>query len=214
MIAVARAAAAAALLLAAGAAPAAVPGPVQRAVDAALAPPGARAEVLELRGDLGAGCRLARGEVPRRIEASSRNAVHLVGEGDGRSCEAGAWARVRVVAPVLVTSRAVAAGEALADAVAREDRELLPGRAPLSAVPDGAVADRALAPGVALELWALRVGPRPGEPVTVVAHAGTLTVESAGRAIPCRRGRACALLPSGRRVEGDWHAGRIEVGLP
>ena len=204
------------VLLLAGAARAGVPAPVQAAVDAALAVRGARAEVLEVRGELPAGCVLSRAEVPRAVQASSQAAVHLVGEtAEGRPCDAWAWARVRLVAPVLVTTRAVAPGEAVAAAaVAREDREVLPGRAPLRELPDGAVADRALPPGIAVEMSALRVGPRPGESVMVVARAGALTVESTARAVPCRRGRACAVLPSGRRVEGAWHGGRIDLDSP
>jgi len=34
-----------------------------------------------------------------------------------------------------------------------------------------------------------------------VVRAGELLAEQQGQAVACRRGRACALLPSGRRVE-------------
>jgi hypothetical protein len=50
--------------------------------------------------------------------------------------------------------------------------------------------------------------------VAVLLRAGTLSIEQRGTAVACRHGRACALLPSGRRVEGDWHGGRIELGTP
>jgi hypothetical protein len=50
--------------------------------------------------------------------------------------------------------------------------------------------------------------------VVAVIVAGALRVEQQARALPCRAGRACALLPSGRRVEGAWHAGRIVVEAP
>jgi hypothetical protein len=45
-------------------------------------------------------------------------------------------------------------------------------------------------------------------------RAGALSVEQSGRAVPCPRGRACAVLPSGRRVEGRLEDGRILVELP
>jgi hypothetical protein len=32
--------------------------------------------------------------------------------------------------------------------------------------------------------------------------------------VACARGRACAVLPSGRRIEGAWHGGRIVVESP
>ena len=207
--------AAAVLLLLSSAAHAAVPAPVQAAVDSAVAIAGARAEVLDVQGELPAGCALTRAEVPRPVQASSRVAVHLFGAAaEGRRCEGWAWAHVRLAAPALVTTRAVAAGEPIAAAVMREQREVLPGRAPVAELPEGAVADRPLAPGAAVDASALRVGPRAGEIVTVVARAGALTVESTARAVPCRRGRVCAVLPSGRRVEGAWHGGRIDLESP
>jgi len=88
------------------------------------------------------------------------------------------------------------------------------GHEPLSALPAGALASRTIAAGAQLESSLLQVGPRPGEVVTVRLQAGALAVEQAGRALPCPRGRACALLPTGRRVEGRLEGGRILVELP
>ena len=45
----------------------------------------------------------------------------------------------------------------------------------------------------------------------VVLRSGALTVEQRGQSVACRHGHACALLPSGKRVEGVWHEGRIEL---
>jgi hypothetical protein len=192
-----------------------VPPPLRAAVSEALALPGARAEILELAGSLPARCTLTRAELPGPITSSGRVAVHLFGAGvPGRSCVGWAWARVRVTAPSLVTTRAVVEGDPLAAAVAVSEREVQPGKAPLSALPEGAIAARALSAGVPLDETLLRVGARPGETVAVVLQAGALSVEQQGRAIACRRGRVCALLPSGRRVEGIWHEGRIVLGSP
>jgi hypothetical protein len=94
------------------------------------------------------------------------------------------------------------------------EMEVLPGRTPLTALPPGAVASRAIAAGAAIEPGSLRVGPAPGEPVAVMLRVGDVSVEQTGRALSCARGRACALLPSGRRVEGAFDGTRIQVELP
>ncbi len=189
------------------------PPPLPAVVEAALRPgPGARAEVLEVQGALPPRCPWTSAEVTQPVAASGRVAVRLLGAGP--DCEAWAWARVRVRARVLVTTRAVDAGAPLAAAAELAEREILPGRGHLASLAEGAVAARALAAGTVLDEGAVRVGPPPGDPVWVVLRTGTLTLERAGQAVPCRRGRACALLPSGRRVEGAWHGGRIELETP
>ena len=188
---------------------------VQTALEAALALPGARVELVELGAASPRGCAAESAEAKQRIAASGRVALRLSGrDGAGGACEAWAWARVRVKAPALAASRAIAEGEPLTGAVAASEREVLPGREPLGALPEGAVAVRALAAGTALDASDLRIGPRPGEPVRVVLRAGSLEISQEGRAIPCRRGRACAVLPSGRRVEGVVSAGRLVLEGP
>lgn len=185
------------------------------AIEAALAGAGARAELLAVDGAAPAGCAVERAEAARPVTASGRAAVRLVGrDAAGRGCEAWVWARVRVKGPALVTQRAVAGGERLATAVTPVERELTSGRPLLAALPEDARAARALGAGVALEPSFVRDGPLPGEPVTVSLRSGALVVEDRGRAVACTRGRACALLPSGRRLEGAWHGGRIVVDLP
>ncbi len=191
---------------------------VRESVAAALAVPGARAEVLGVDGALPAGCALARVEVPRPVTASGRVAVRLAGSpvqgGTAVSCDRWAWARVRIFAPALLTTREVGEGAPLEGAVRAEEREVRAGRPPLDELPKGATAARHLDAKTVLDDGLVRVGPQPGDEVTVVLLAGALSVERQGRALPCPRGRACALLPSGKRIEGDWHAGRIEVELP
>ena len=59
----------------------------------------------------------------------------------------------------------------------------------------------------------MRVGPRPGQPVTVVVRVGD--IEAFRSAHACRRlmGRLRAL-PGGKRVEGRFTDGHIEVSAP
>jgi hypothetical protein len=205
----------AATLALALAAAAATADPVQAALDGALAVPGARAELVALRGGAPTGCRVGRAEAPAPLAASGRAAVRLSGaDGAGARCEGWAWAEVRVTAPMLATTRVVREGEALEGAVALAVREVAPGRPPFTELPEGAAAARDLPAGAALHPGSVRAGPRPGEPVVAVVVAGALRVEQQARALPCRAGRACALLPSGRRVEGAWHGGRIVVEQP
>jgi hypothetical protein len=94
------------------------------------------------------------------------------------------------------------------------EAEVRAGHAPLATAPEGAVAARAIPAGAPIEEAMLRRGPAPGAPVAVVLRSGLIAVETTGRAVPCPRGRACALLPSGRRVEGRLDAGRILVEPP
>jgi hypothetical protein len=191
-----------------------VPPPVRAAIAAAVALPGASAEVLDLAGALPARCALTRAEAPRPVSASGRVAVHLFGRDGVERCDGWAWARVRVSAPSLVTARAVMEGAALEGAVVAVEREIVVGRPPVTMLPEGAIADRALAAGVPLDEALFRIGARPGQAVAVVLRTGALVVEQRGQAIACRRGRACALLPTGRRVEGTWHDGRIQLESP
>jgi hypothetical protein len=121
---------------------------------------------------------------------------------------------VRVFAPALIARRAVPEGAPVEPAVASGEREVAAGRPPLSSLPPGAVAARDIPAGVPIEPSHLRVGPRPGEPVAVLLRVGDVAVEETGRALPCARARACALLPSGRRVEGRFDGTRILLESP
>jgi hypothetical protein len=57
-------------------------------------------------------------------------------------------------------------------------------------------------------------GPRAGTSVRIVVRTGALTVEQLGRIVPCSRDAVCAVLPSGRHVEGRLEDGRLIVDLP
>jgi flagella basal body P-ring formation protein FlgA len=188
---------------------AAAPTPVG-AVQAALAVPGASAEVEAVHSTSARGCDAAAWETLRAVDASGSVALRFTGrDSAGGACEGFAWASVRVRAPALVATRAIAAGEPLAGAVALSSAEVRPGRAGLTALPGAAVAARPVRAGAPLSRGDLRVGPRPGEPVTVVVRAGALELEQPARAVACPG--ACALLPGGRRVEGRFEDGHILV---
>lgn len=193
---------------------AAAPTAVEQAVAAATAP-GLRAEVLEYRPAVETGCAPERAEALREVAASGQVALRVEGrDAGGARCEGWGWARVRAVAPALRATRAVRAGEALAGAVSLGEAEVIAGRRALAELPEGAVAARPLSAGAPVESGALRTGPTPGAALTVVVRAGALAVAQPGRAVACGRERACAVLPSGRRVEGRLQDGALWVEAP
>jgi hypothetical protein len=187
-----------------------------QAVADALAVPGAKAELLDLRISSGAACPATRAEALHAVSGSGLVPLRLVGTGpEGRPCESFGWARVRVTAAGLVLSHAVAYGEPLQGAVVPGDVELRTGRPPpLAEIPAGGRAARALAGGAPVLAGDVQEGPLPGEPITVVIRAGALEISQAGRALPCARGRCGALLPGGRRVEGKLEHGQLVLETP
>jgi len=162
-----------------------------------------------------AGATVERVEVPRPVDGSGRFAVKLIGSrASGEPCESWSWVRVRLFADVPVVTRAVRGGDSLAGAFKTEEREIQPGHVPAS-VGAGAIADRSLGAGQMLEADAVKVpGLRAGETVRVVLVSGGLAVEQIGRAVPCGRNHNCAVLPSGKHVDGALVEGRLMVQIP
>jgi hypothetical protein len=195
-----------------------VPGPgtppaVEAALEHALALPRARVQLLDYRPQSPI-CPPAQAEATRPITASGQVALRLSGSKEGRPCESWAWATVRVFTPSWVTTRSLREGEPLDGALRAEMREVREGLAPLTNPSSGAVTVRALPAGQVVLEADSRTGPRPGDPLTVAIRIGALEVEEIGRALPCARGRVCALLPSGKRLEGDFRNGRLMVEAP
>ncbi|MGC4120552.1 MAG: hypothetical protein QM765_39430 [Myxococcales bacterium] len=182
-----------------------------------LAVPGARLEVVGVnRSNWPAGAALSDVEVPNSIRASGRVAARLSGKGpDGAPCMAWVWVQVRVLSTVHVTERDLQEGEPLSSASHTEEREILPGRSPLGAIPSGAVAARRLAAGQVLEPHHVRgAGPSLGKPIAVLARSGAISVVQEGRTVPCSGGQVCAQLPTGKRVAGRYEGGQLVVEIP
>jgi hypothetical protein len=191
------------------------PAAVVSALAASTTIPDARVTVTSVERGHGACTSVERVEVPRPVDGSGRFAVKLIGaRASGEPCESWSWVRVRLFAKVPVVTRAVRAGDSLAGAVKTEEREIQPGHVPASVAAD-ASADRSLGAGQMLEADAVRApGLRPGEAVKVVLVSGGLAVEQTGRAVPCARNHTCAVLPSGKHVDGALVEGRLMVQLP
>jgi len=195
-----------AMLLAAAVA---VPAPAQRALDEALALPGAR--VVVSAWDPSSACAPVRAEVSAAIRGSGRVAVRLFGAG----CDGWAWAQVRVFAPALVAEAAIPAGAPVAGKVRRDEREVRAGHDPIAALPAGAVAARTLPAGSVLEARHVRAPASiPGARVRVVLHSGALALETTGRVVPCPGPGTCAELPHGARVQGQVEGDRLVVEVP
>ncbi len=191
-----------------------VPQPIAAAVQIGLAVPGARVVVASYQPKLPPGCQVESGELRRSIDGSGRIAIKLEGaSAAGQRCGGWAWIGVRVYGRVLVTTRAVREGEELAGATLEAEREIFSGHRPAQWV-QGTSAARALASGAVIDESHLRIDAlKVGAPLKVVVAAGALVVEMAGRVVSCGAGKACAVLPSGKHVEGTLTDGRLWVTL-
>jgi flagella basal body P-ring formation protein FlgA len=167
-------------------------------------------------GSLARADRDATYEIPHPIEGSSRVAVKVTapsGPGRRAECVVWLWADVRVMGTAPVTRYAIRAGERLSGAAVRlEIREIRLGHPP-AALDETSVADRFLGAGQMVEPSAARAaGLRNGDAVKVVLVAGAMMVEQNGRALACGRAQ-CAVLPSGKHVEGILVDGRLMVNV-
>jgi flagella basal body P-ring formation protein FlgA len=155
------------------------------------------------------GCRIERASLSGSVTRSARLPVKL----HGSACMGWGWVRFEVWAPVATTQRPVRAGEPLRRVMAIQDREIKLGR-PGFVPPEGATAARDLPAGTVL-------GPEhvagsalaAGETVKVLVLNGGLVVETQGRALGCGPGKTCAVLSSGRHVEGRFQDGHLLVEL-
>ena len=193
-----------ALLAVPEAAPAAqeiLPREVSESLSHALAIPGAR--IVPLAWSAPAGCRVRRASVPRAIDGSGRVAVKFV----GNNCSGWGWVRLEIWSETAVTTRAMRAGEAVESGFAMVEREVRPGRMPF-VTPVGGVAVRSLPAGTALDPRDVSMSSVvAGDPVKVVVAAGAVAIETQGRRVPCAPSRACAVLSTGKHVEGRMDDG-------
>jgi flagella basal body P-ring formation protein FlgA len=202
-----------ALLLAANAHPpgrVALPQEVSEALSQALSIPGARIVPTGWEARVPAGCRVERASLSGSVTASARLPVKLYGP----DCLGWGWVRFEVWAPAATLRRPVRAGQPLQPALVIQDREIKMGRAGFLP-PEGATAVRDLPSGTVLgpeHVAGARLA--AGERVKVIVSNGGLVVETQGRALGCGAGKTCAVLSSGRHVEGHFQDGQLLVELP
>jgi hypothetical protein len=188
---------------------AALPGEVGESLARSLAVPGGR--IVPLSWSSSGNCRIRSVSVPRAIEGSGRFAVKYAGS----NCSGWGWVRLEVWAETAVTTRALRAGEPLSSGIAIVEKEMKPGRMPF--VPgEGMLAARMLPAGT-------MVGPADvsrsavvaGDRIKILVMSGFLAVETQGRRVACPSPRACAVLPTGKHVEGRMDGnGRLIVEVP
>ena len=187
-----------------------LPPEVSEVLSRALAVPAARIVPLDWAPHLPAGCVLRQAALDGTITGSGRMPVKLYGQG----CTGWGWVRFEVWTPAAVTTRPVRAGERLQPALAVEDREVRSGHLGI-VPPPGALAARDLPRGTVLQASHVAGATlASGETVKVIVMSGPLAIEVQGRAISCGAGRTCAVLPSGRHVEGHLEEGRLLVDVP
>jgi flagella basal body P-ring formation protein FlgA len=201
-----------ALLVASSAVPTApevLPGEVSESLQRALVVPAGR--IVPLRWTLSGQCRVASASVPRPIDGSGRVAVKV----SGRGCSGWGWAEVQVWAETSVTTRVVRAGERLGSGVTVAEREIRPGHLPFIA-PDDAIASHTLPLGAAIGPTDVsRTSVTVGDPIKIVFVSGSVAIETQGRRTTCFRARDCAVLASGKHVEGHIDDnGRLIVEVP
>jgi hypothetical protein len=186
-----------------------LPGEVSESLLRALVVPTGR--IVPLRWTAPSGCRGTGASVPRPIDGSGRIAVRV----SGRGCSGWGWVDLQVWAETQVTTRSVRAGEKLASASTVVEREIRPGRVPFIASAD-AVASRSLPVGCAIEPTDVsKTSLGLGDSIKVVFLSGAVAIEAQGRRSQCLRGRDCAILPSGKHVEGHVdEGGRLVVEVP
>jgi flagella basal body P-ring formation protein FlgA len=131
----------------------------------------------------------------------------------GKNCSGWGWVRLEVWSETAVTTRTVRAGEAVAFAMV--EQEIRAGRMPF--VPStGAVAVRSLSAGTTLSPADVSLSAVvAGDPVKIIVAAGAVAIETQGRRVACARSRACAVLSSGKHLEGRMDDdGRLIVEVP
>ena len=184
-----------------------LPSAVSESLTRALAIPGAR--VVPLSWSAPAGCRIESASVPRSIEGSGRMAVKFA----GKNCSGWGWVRLEVWSETAITTRAARVGEAVEFAMV--EQEVRSGRMPF--VPSaGSLAVRSLPAGTTLSPADVsKSAVVAGDSVKIVIAAGAVSIETQGRRVACSRSRACAVLPSGKHLEGRMDdGGRLIVEVP
>jgi hypothetical protein len=188
----------------------ALPQEVSEVLFQALTIPGARIVPTGWEARVPAGCRVERASLSGSVTGSARLPVKL----HGPVCSGWGWVRFEVWAPAATLRRPVRAGQPLQPALVIQDREIKMGRAGI-VPPEGATAARDLPAGTVLSPEHVAGSTlAAGEKVKVIVLNGGLVVETQGRVLGCGPGKTCAVLSSGRHVEGRFQDGQLLVELP
>lgn len=193
----------------------AVPPPVAIAIHEGRVHPGDRVKIMSYRGSIPADCNLLTATPTRQVQRSGSVALRLEGERDnGTPCAGTGVAKVQVKTRVWISEKAIARGETLRGNLISKYVDVGVRRA-MREVPDNAVARRRIRAGAVLERQhAIVPGTEPGTPVRVVLNQGPVRIAQKGVIVPCMKKSVCARLPSGKRVEGVFMAGVLEVKIP
>lgn len=157
-------------------------------------------------------CPIHHASVSQPILGSGRVPVRYSGPG----CTGFAWADVQVWVDRAVTLRPIRRGQPLAGAIRHAEREVRRGQ-PIYIPSETAVASRDLPMGTVVTERDVAGGngDSTGNSIKIVVKTGALAVTTQGRRISCGSGRLCAVLPSGKRVEGTLdEADQLIVELP
>jgi hypothetical protein len=184
-----------------------IPPAVAASVKTAAAVPGATVELSNYRA-APASCIAREASVERPYFASGEVMARFTGEDSKGPCNGAALVHATVRARVWVAARGAKTGEPI-EAIQAE-REL---RAePLAQLPRGARAARAIAAGSIIDAASLQDPAGPvGSKIDIELRDGALRVATEGRVVPCGRGRSCAVLQSGKHVEGQVENGVLLV---
>lgn len=192
-----------------------VPPPVAVALHEGRTHPSDRVQIVSYRASLPEGCTLLQAMPTRPVQRSGSIALRLEGEREnGTACAGTGVAQIQVKTKVWVVEKDVARGEPLAGALTSKFMDVGVRRA-LRAIPENAIARRRIPSGAIVEAQQVIVpGTEPGTPVRVVLHQGPVRVAQKGVIVPCIQEHVCARLPSGKRVEGKFAEGVLEVSIP
>ena len=184
-----------------------IPQAVAASVKTAAGVPGATVELSNYRA-APASCVAREARVERPYFASGEVMARFTGEDSKGPCNGAALVHATVRAQVWVAAKAAKTGDAI-EAI-KAEREL---RAePLTDLPQGARAARPIAAGSIIDAASLQDAAGPvGGKIGIELRDGALRVATEGRVVPCGRGRSCAVLQSGKHVEGQVQNGILLV---
>jgi len=188
---------------------------LEDAVQAAVTIDEARARVKVVSLRMPHGCKAESARIERPVSASGSLTVKLQGSTKrGEPCEGWVRASVSLTAPVMVTTRVVRTGESLDSATTVQWQEIRAGAQPAAPVAGG-IAARTMMSGQVVDASSVRSNkPSAGSQVRVSIRMGALSVEQIGRLVECGNTHFCAVLPSGKRVEGALENDRLVVMVP